>query len=88
MLSSPETNFLSFYAIGGLEVTKARNSLETCFQFDAKDEDGDKILTVKVYDKTIDLISRDGSNMVGSKTNAIVCSKKKMSILNQRLGRS
>ena len=88
ILSYGETNFLSFHTIGDLTITKGQNNLETCFQFDVKDDDGDKILTVKVYDKDIDLISRDGSKMVGSKTNAVVCSKLKMSILNQRLGQA
>ena len=85
ILNSKTTNFLSIDNVGDLTITKNGNNLETCFQFDAKDDDRDKILTVKVYDKCIDLISKDGSKMVGSKTNAIVCSKQKMSLLNQRL---
>lgn len=44
-----------------LKVKKGNNCLPTCFQFDGYDEDSDKLFTVKIYDKIMDLISRDGS---------------------------
>ena len=61
ILSSYETNFLSTNAIGDLTITKASKNLETCFKFDVEDDERVTILIVKVYDKDIDLISRDGS---------------------------
>ena len=61
-----ETNFLTGSEIGDIRVTKGGNTLSTCFQFDVKDSDGAKILTIKVYDKIMDLISREATHLVGS----------------------
>ena len=56
-----DENFLRHGMTGGLTVKKGSNCLTSCFQFDIFDDDCDKLFTVKVYDKILDLISRDGS---------------------------
>ena len=56
-----DENFLCHSIIGDLTVKKGSNCLASCFQFDVNDDDCDKLFTVKVYDKILDLISRDGS---------------------------
>ena len=56
-----DENFLRHSIIGDLIVKKGSNCLASCFQFDVYDDDCDKLFTVKVYDKILDLISRDGS---------------------------
>ena len=66
LFSSAETNFLTGCEIGDIRVTQGGNTLPTCFQFDVKDSDGVKILTIKVYDKIMDLISREATHLVGS----------------------
>ena len=85
LFSSTETNFLSANVISDLSVTRGGNSFASCLQFDVNDDGGVKLLTIKVYDKVIDLISRDGSKPVGSKTNVIVGAKLKLTELNQRV---
>ena len=60
LFDSDETNFLSYGSVSGLTVTNGDNILPTCFQYAVKDSEGNKVLTVKIYDKIIDLISREG----------------------------
>jgi hypothetical protein len=48
-------------------VTRGNNNLDTCYQYAVLDEKKDKLLNIKVYDKTLDLIGRDGTQMVGSR---------------------
>ena len=85
IFSSVHTNFLSTNMLSDLRVTKGGNSFASCLQFDIKDDNGVKLLTIKVYDKVIDLISRNGSQTVGSRVNAIVGAKFKLSEFNQRV---
>ena len=56
-----DENFLQHGMTGDLTVRKGSNCLASCFQFDVYDDDYDKLFTLKVYDKILDLISRDGS---------------------------
>ena len=56
IFSSVHTNFLSTNMLSDLRVTKGGNSFASCLQFDIKDDNGVKLLTIKVYDKVIDLI--------------------------------
>ena len=52
------------------------------------DDENIKILTVKVYDKIVDLVSRDGTCMLGSKINQVISSKNQLTELNARLSRA
>lgn len=61
------------------------NNLDSCFQYLLKDCDGAKILMVKLYDKDIDLISRNGSHQVGSRISHVVGSKKMINELERRV---
>ena len=56
-----DQNFLCHGLTGDLTVKKGSNCLASCFQFNVLDDDYDKLFTIKVYDKILDLISRDGS---------------------------
>ena len=55
-----ECNFLSLNSIYDLHLIRGDNNLETCFQYAVLDVENDKLLNIKFYDKTLDLISRDG----------------------------
>ena len=46
--------------------------METCYQYAVLDNNKDKLLNIKVYDKTLDLIGRDGTQMVGSRLSQIL----------------
>lgn len=70
------SNFYSLNPLSGLCVLRGDNILESCYQFVIKDNEAKKIMVVKFYDKIMDLISREGSHMVGSRINAIVGSKR------------
>ena len=47
--------------------------------------DGDRLLVVKLYDKLLDLIARDGSHIVGSRINTILGSKQQLSTFDSRI---
>ena len=49
--------------------------MDTCYQYAVLDNNEDKLLNIKVYDKTLDLIGRDGIQMVGSRLRYILGSK-------------
>ena len=51
---------------------RGNNNLDTCYQYAVVDEKNDKLLNVKVYDKFLDLIGRDGIQMVGSRVGNIL----------------
>ena len=70
--SNESCNFLSLGCIEGFHVTRGSNNLDSCYQYEILDEANDKILNIKFYDKTLDLIGRDGMQMVGSKLSHIL----------------
>ena len=72
VFGSAKTNFLSLEKILGLKVHRGDNVLDSCFQYSIKDAVGRKLLNIKVYDKLLDLISRDGTHQVGSKTAIVL----------------
>lgn len=72
VFSDKSMNFLSLKAIGGLRVVGGGNSLDTCYQYAVMDAQHNKLLKVKVYDKMLDLISRDGCHLVGSRVDHIL----------------
>ena len=45
----------------------------------------DKLLVVKVYDKVLDLIARDGINLVGSRISTILGSSRQLGLFEKRL---
>ena len=51
---------------------RGNNNLDTCYQYAVVVEKNDKLLNVKVYDKFLDLIGRDGIQMVGSRVGNIL----------------
>ena len=53
-------------------MNRGSNNFDTCYQYEILDECNGKMLNIKVYDKTLDLIGRDGMQMVGSKLSNIL----------------
>ena len=45
----------------------------------------DKLLVIKVYDKVLDLIARDGINLVGSRISTILGSSRKLGLFEKLL---
>ena len=72
VFSTDSTNFLSLSSINGLHVIRGDNNLDTCYQYTVLGEENDKLLNIKMYDKTLDLIGRDGTQMVGSRLSQIL----------------
>ena len=60
VLNCKETNFVSTQNIGPVTVKLGSNIIPSCYQYTVHDQHKRKILTVKLYDKIIDLVSRDG----------------------------
>ena len=45
----------------------------------------DKLLVIKVYDKVLDLMTRNGSHLVGSRIATILGSSRQLSLFEKRL---
>ena len=80
-----DMNFLSHGMTGDLTVKKGKNSHSSCFQFGVYDDEDRKLFTIKVYDKVLELISRDGRNLVGSRCRTIVGSQRKFNDFSRKL---
>ena len=78
-------NFLSLGRISDLKVVKGQNNLDTCYQYEIKDSNKNKILNVKVYDKMIDLVAREGTHEISSRIANIVGSKHTMDSFDRKL---
>ena len=76
VFSCEHSNFLSRTPIEGLMVKKGENLLHTSFQYSVREGRGKPLLTVKFYDKLVDLISREGTHPVGGRISQIVGAKR------------
>ena len=78
-------NFLSLHNINDLKVTKGDNNLETCYQYAILNEEREKVLNIKFYDKMLDLCSRDGIQKVGTRIDHILGSSGKLDTFYKRV---
>ena len=85
IFSSDETNFLSSSPVSDLQILRGNNIHDTCFQYAVKDHLGDKLLVLKIYDKILDLVSRDGCHVVGSRISTILGSSRKLGLFEKRI---
>ena len=88
IFSQRDTNFLALNALPELLVCRGNNILDTCFQYVVKGNEGEHLLTVKVYDKIMDLFAREGSHLVGSRVAEILGSRYQLSIFNRKLSQA
>ena len=51
-------NFLSNSRALDVRIVKGDNNLNSCYQYVVKDSDKAKLLTIKIYDKILDLIGK------------------------------
>ena len=72
MFQTMDTNFLSLNSISDLRVLHGSNNLQSCYQYEVLNDDNEKLLNIKVYDKFLDLVGRDGHQPVGSRLGHIV----------------
>ena len=68
---------------GCFTVKKGDNTIQTCFQYAVMDRNQDKVMTLKIYDKTLDLMSREGTKAVGSRFSNILGSNQTPGILEE-----
>ena len=69
------STFLNFLTLGTLDSQKTQdgvNNLNSCFQYEVKTESGDKLLNIKVYDKLLDLVGRDGMKLVSTRLPTVL----------------
>lgn len=88
VLGSTKTNFVSHKTLRGIKVLNGKNCLASCFQYEARDDEGAEILTIKVYDKILDFVSREHQHTVGSRVCEIIGSKRHVNALNRRVCQS
>ena len=67
LCARPGENLYPQGAGGGFTVKRGDNKLQTCYQYAVMDRDQAKVMTVKFYDKTLDLMGREGTKAVGSR---------------------
>ena len=82
------SNFLSVTSILDLYVVRGDNILDFCYQYAVKDANKRKILNIKIYDKMIDLVAREGCKKVGSKIATILGKEDKPNLFGKRLSKS
>ena len=58
--SRGQQNFLSMFDLKDLRVVRGDNILDTCFQYAVLNREGVRLLNIKIYEKTLDMIGRDG----------------------------
>ena len=71
-----------------LKVHRGDNIMDSCFQYAIVDEEGRKLLNVKIYDKFGDLLSRENTQQVGSRVKEMVSSNKKPSVFDRRISKA
>ena len=60
------------------------NNLDSCYQYVVTDKYGEKLLTIKIYDKMLDLIGRDGYHLVGTRMPVVLgCSYERTSFMKR-----
>jgi len=62
-------------SVGGIRVLRGDNNLSSSFHFDVVDDSNRKIIAIKVYDKILDLIGREGVKAVSSRLNIVMGAK-------------
>ena len=72
VFSDKSLNFLSLNNISDFHVVNGNNNLETCYQYAILNEQNEKQLNIKFYDKMLDLIGRDGIQKVGTRLDHIL----------------
>ena len=75
VFNTDSLNFLALASINDLRVVNGENNLETCYQYAVVNDKNDRLLKVKFYDKMLDMIGRDGTQMVGTRVDHILGSK-------------
>ena len=79
----PEINLRQLWGINELKVMSGDNILPSSFQYKLVDGNGKKFVTVKFYDKILDLMGRDGCTLVGSRFSQILGSKMELSRISE-----
>ena len=69
----------------GFIVRAGDNRLRTSFQYVVADHQSNKLATVKVYDKTLDLMGREGCKTVGSRFPIMLGSKRASGNMERRI---
>ena len=72
VIENPFSNFLKLNSDLDFKVVLGDNNLDSCYQFVVKDTYGTKLLTIKAYDKVLDLLGRDGYHLVGSRMATVL----------------
>ena len=72
VIENQSSNFLKLNCDLNYKVVLGDNILDSCYQFVVKDTYGTKLLTIKAYDKVLDLLSREGYKHVGSRCATVL----------------
>ena len=85
-----DTNFLSVADMPQLKLLNGKNNLDTCYQYCIKTNTGkanrQDVLNIKIYDKVLDLVSREYRRQIGCRANEFLGCKRILNALNKRLG--
>jgi len=64
---------------------RGKNNLETCYQYVVKDEHKQKIMTVKIYNKTLDLLGREGCKLVSNNYRKVLGSTQHLDLMQDKV---
>jgi hypothetical protein len=85
MVADGEFKFFSGNSIEDPVVKDSDDCLSTCLKFEVMDKQGFHIMTVKVYDKVLSLIGKDGYRLVGSEIKKVIGSTHDRDVLQQKI---
>ena len=72
IFQSQNSNFIPVFDVEGLETKSGDNNLDSCFQYRVNDQNGNKLLNIKAYDKVLDLVGREASFLVSSRLSKML----------------
>ena len=72
IFQSTNSNFIPVFDVEGLETKSGDNNLDSCFQYRVNDQNGNKLLNIKAYDKVLDLVGREASFLVSSRLSKML----------------
>ena len=75
MAKNEQLNLFPVFAGANPRVTRGQGSLRTCFQYLVYYHARRPLMRIKVYDKTLDIVGREGCLTVGSRIANILGSK-------------
>ena len=85
LMGRNQLNYFSHQSPAGLQVEPAGGTLSTCYRYDVIDQNKNQLLIVKIYDKMLDLVGREGCTFIGTNLPKLIGSTNHIDAFQQKL---